>query len=69
MITEYHIQFLQETAAHMDLPLLSERPANKSFTLRKVQDNRKLLPYMRKKNTKLKNEATLHPLLNHGILC
>ena len=28
MITEYHNQFLQETAAHMDLPLLSERPAN-----------------------------------------
>ena len=32
MITEYHNQFLQETAAHMDLPLLSERPANQSFT-------------------------------------
>ena len=33
--TEYNNQFRQETAAHMDLPFLSERPANQAFAQKK----------------------------------
>ena len=40
--TEYNNQFRQETAGHMDLPLLSERPANQALAQKKSPEIMKM---------------------------